>query len=160
MLPCVLRALPGRKGQPFPQGPNVVGQAGGHGGSPRHPSAVGISLTQCSHGPAEVVGVHREIGNRVMDVPILREAIGLANLPVVPVTVGSVLPFHERGVDLLADLRLFQGRHHSRHGSENDAKVDIHHPTAWSNRLARWQWISARYYEERRSVRVPLGWVF
>jgi hypothetical protein len=34
IAPCVLFALSRREGQPFPERPNVIGQAGGHGGSP------------------------------------------------------------------------------------------------------------------------------
>jgi hypothetical protein len=42
--PCVLFALYCRYGQPFPEGPDVIGQAGSHGGSSRQPSAVRILL--------------------------------------------------------------------------------------------------------------------
>ena len=80
----------------------MVGQAGGHGRRPRHPLAVGTSLTQRPYGPAEVVGVHREVGDRLMDVPVLREAVRLAGLPTVPTAVGPVLPLHKRRVDLVA----------------------------------------------------------
>ena len=45
----------------------MVGQASGQGGSARQPAVVGTSLAQGPHGPAEVVGVHGEVGNRVMD---------------------------------------------------------------------------------------------
>ena len=58
----------------------MVGQSCGHGGRTRGPVAIGHPDAECSHRPAEIVGVHREIGHRLVNVPVLREAVRLADL--------------------------------------------------------------------------------
>ena len=55
-FPCVL----------FAERPNMVGQSRGHGGRTRVPMAIGHPDAECSHWPAEIVGVHREIGRRLL----------------------------------------------------------------------------------------------
>ena len=50
---------------------------------PWQPLAIGTLLTQRPHRPAEIVGVHREVGDRLMDIPVLGEAVGLAGFPAV-----------------------------------------------------------------------------
>ncbi len=63
-----------------------------------------------------------------MDVPILREAVGLAGIPAVSTAIGPVLPLHERRVDFVAHLRQLQRRHDGRHRPKYDAEVDLHYP--------------------------------
>ena len=69
--PGVLFALHGRERQPFAEGPNMIGQTCGHCRRPFLPVSLAVTLTQGSHRPTEVVAVHREIGNRLMDLPVL-----------------------------------------------------------------------------------------
>ncbi len=68
--------------------------------------AIGHPDAECPHRPAEIVGVPREIGHRFVNVPVLREAVRLADLAAVAVAVRPVLTFDKRGVDLVA----YQGR--------------------------------------------------
>lgn len=59
---------------------------------------------QRPHRPTEVVRIHRELGDSVMNVPVLAEAVGLACLATVLVAVGAVMALNEGGVDLAIDL--------------------------------------------------------
>ena len=77
--------------------------------------AVGHPDAECTHRPAEVVRVHREIGHRLVNVPVLREAVRLADLAAVAVAVRPVLTFDERGVDLVAYQGRRQGCRHGRY---------------------------------------------
>ena len=89
----------GRKMKPFAQGPYMIAEAGSHSRRAGTPSAVGPASPKRPDGPAEVVREHREVGDGLVDVPILREAVGLANLPPIPVAVRAVVPFDESSVD-------------------------------------------------------------
>ena len=77
----------------------MISQAGGHRGGPILPVAVGVSQAQRPHHPAEVVAVHREIGDGLVNVPVLREAVGLSRLPAIAIAIRPVLPLDEGGVD-------------------------------------------------------------
>ena len=83
----------------------MIGQTRGHCWRPLLPSSFAVTLTQGSHRPAEVIAVHREIGHRLMHVPILGEAVGLPHLSSIAVPVSPVVPIHERCVDRSACLR-------------------------------------------------------
>src|SRR4051812_36459192 len=76
-----LRELNGREAQPFPQGPDVIGQARRHRRSPRPPPAVGSLLPQRPNRPTEVVPIQREVGHRLMRPPILTEPVRPPRLP-------------------------------------------------------------------------------
>src|SRR3972149_5821089 len=106
----------------------MIRQAGDHGRGPLTPLTIGYLLAEGSHGAAEVVAVHREVGHRLMYVPVLREAVTLSHLAGVTVAVGAVVPLHQGGVDSLADPRLLQGCRQRHQRSEDPSEVDLHHP--------------------------------
>jgi hypothetical protein len=84
----------------------VIRQTGGHRRAARMPAAIAATHAKRSDRPAEVVRVHREVRRRLMHVPVLRETVGLANLPPVAVAIRAVVPFDEGGVDPRADKRI------------------------------------------------------
>src|SRR3954470_25006147 len=119
-----LSELNGREAQPFPQGPDVIGQARRHSRSPLPPPAVGPLLPQRPNRPTEVVPIQREVGHRLMRPPILTEPVRPPRLPRVLAPVRRVLPLHERRVDRLADGRCLQGPLHLRFGPHHHGLFD------------------------------------
>ena len=103
----------------------MIGEAGGDGGGSGLRAVVGIFLSEGSNGPAEVVAVEGEVTNRFVGIPFFAEAVGLADLAAVAVSVGAVLAFDERGVDLLADRRIGQGRCDGLGCPEHDVECDV-----------------------------------
>src|SRR5271165_2221302 len=84
----------------------MIRQSGRHGRGLLLPwMCVACPNTQGAHRPAEVVAVHREVGDGLMHPVILRETVTLAHLPGIAVAVGAVVPFDEGGVDGVADGR-------------------------------------------------------
>src|SRR5947209_474275 len=75
-LPGGLFALHSRTRQPFCKGPNMIGQSGCQGRASRLPRAVLVFDPQSPYGPAKVVTVPREVGHRLLDLPVLRETVG------------------------------------------------------------------------------------
>ena len=61
-----------------------------------------------------------------MDIPLLGEAIALANLAGVAIAIRAVLTFDERRVDVSAYQRGLQGRLHIRRASEDHARFHLH----------------------------------
>src|SRR5713226_7328674 len=99
LLPGGLFALNAWERQPFGKCPDVICQASGHGRSALPPPSVGVSHTECSYRPAEVIAGQGEVGYRFMHLPVLRETVALVYLPGIASTVGPGLPFDKRGVN-------------------------------------------------------------
>ena len=94
--------------EPFFQGPDVIGRASGHGRRPvGSPRALLVTPSERSEGPAEVVAVRAEVGRGVVEIPVLGEAIALADAGIL-VTIGPVVSFHEGEVDATAAGELLQ----------------------------------------------------
>src|SRR5262245_9359219 len=83
--------LNSREGEPFGQRPDAVREPGGHRGGARPPAALGVLLPQRPHRPAEVVAVMDKGRDRLVRLPLLREAVGLPRLAGVAVPVGPVV---------------------------------------------------------------------
>ena len=77
----------------------MIGQTGGHRRGAAMPAAIVAAYPKRSNGPAEVVRVHGEVGHGLMDIPVLREAVGLADLSAIAVAVRAIVPFDEGGMD-------------------------------------------------------------
>ena len=89
----------------------MIGKAGGHCGGSRLPAAVAVFDAQRSQGPTEIVTTHREVSDRVMHVPVLRETVAFADLAGVAVAVGPVLAFDD-STNAVLILRLTGVRRH------------------------------------------------
>src|SRR5437867_5726943 len=87
----VLLPLHTWEGQPFAEGPDMVGQTSGQGRRSWLPLALRIPLTQRPHGPAKVVAVQREVTHGRVNLPVLGEAIGLPRLAGVAVPIRAVV---------------------------------------------------------------------
>ena len=83
--------------------------------------ALGIFLPQGPYRPAEVVTIHGEISDGFMDVPVFRETITFAGLARIAMSIGAIVSFNERGIDLRTDRRGFQGGLDAFLGAEDDA---------------------------------------
>lgn len=55
--------------------------------------------------PAEIVTIHRKVGNRIMDSAIFGETIALTSLSGISMPIGGVFPFEEGGIDRFTDRR-------------------------------------------------------
>ena len=108
----------------------MVGQLCGHRWRSPFPGSIGPLDPKSPDWPTEVVAGHREIGNRLMDLPIFREAVGLVHFPAG--AVGAVVTFDEGCVDGLAHLRQGQRGHHGDHDAEVHAVVDLGHAAFFS----------------------------
>src|SRR5689334_21784807 len=62
---------------PFAHRPDMIGQARRHRRRPPPPVTLVVTFVECSHRPAEVIAVHREVGHRLVDPPVLAERVGL-----------------------------------------------------------------------------------
>src|SRR5438067_12477045 len=109
--------------EPLPQRPDMIGESGGHGGCARlitrclacsralgGAASASDTHPQCPHGPAEVVGVVAEVADRLVNLPVLAEAIGAADFAGIAVAVGAVVAFQKRRVDGGAGLGALQCR--------------------------------------------------
>jgi hypothetical protein len=94
----VLFTLNGWVAQPFSDGPDVIGQPGGHRWRPLPPAPFLIALAERPHRTAEVGTEQTEATHRLMDLPVLREAIGRAHLATVAVAITAVAPLDEHRI--------------------------------------------------------------
>src|SRR5215475_5895396 len=90
----------------------MIGQPGYHRWRALPPLTLFIFLAQRSDRPAEVVAVHGEGGHRLMDLPVLAEAVRLPPFAGVPVSIGGVVPLHVGRADLVLAVPL--APHHFR----------------------------------------------
>ncbi len=114
----VLTLLKGWHRDPFTDRPDVIGQARRHRWCSLSPTTLADGLSQRPHRPAEIVAIDREIGHRLMHLPVFRECVGLPHLPGVAVSVRRVLTLHERGVDVSTRRRLAAPFRRSSCGSD------------------------------------------
>lgn len=105
----------------------MIRQPRRHRGRPRVPTASAILRPQCPNSPAEVVAVHRQEGHRLVDLPILAEAVRPADLPRIASPVRPVVTLHERGVDAVTDRGLGQGRLQATPRAEDPPLIDGDH---------------------------------
>ena len=82
----------------------MIGKPGDHCRSSISPLSLLVVFSKGAHRPTEVVTVHGEVGYSVMNVPILRETVGLSHFARVAVAIRAVVPFDESGVDVFAHL--------------------------------------------------------
>ena len=104
----------------------MIRQPGCHGWSSRLPATRGVTATQGSHRPAEIVAVQREIAHRLMHLPVLREAIRFPRFAGVTVAIRAVVALDEDRVDFVTDLGTCQRHHHRGHRPKNHAAIDRH----------------------------------
>ena len=60
-----------------------------------------------------------------MDVPVFRETITFAGLARIAMSIGAIVSFNERGIDLRTDHRGFQGGLDAFLGAEDDANFNV-----------------------------------
>jgi hypothetical protein len=113
--------LYGGEGDPFADGPHVIGQPGGHRRRSCPPPPVLALHPQGSHRPAEVVRVVAEPGGRHVRVPRLRELVPLPPLAAAPPAVRPVVPLDERRVHHPADGRQGQRQQVVNSGEKGSA---------------------------------------
>ena len=87
----VLSQLHNWESQPFCQGPHVVREASGHRWGALLPPTRCLANAEGPHRPTKVVRIHREVGDRVMYLPIFRETRRLAGLAAVSITISAVM---------------------------------------------------------------------
>ncbi len=92
----VLSQLHNWESQPFRQGPHVVREASGHRWGALLPPARCLANAEGPNRPTKVVRVHREIGDRVMHLPVLRETRRPAGLAAISIAIGAVVAARQR----------------------------------------------------------------
>src|SRR5262245_41100206 len=109
----VLFPLNGRTTNPLRDRPDVVCQASGHRWRSLPPLSLPLLaaelLPQRPHRLAEVAAEGHEMRHRLMEVPVLAEPVGLANLPRIAVPVGAVVPLDMHRRHSAAHRRVRQG---------------------------------------------------
>jgi hypothetical protein len=114
----------------------VTGEARRHGGRALHPGAIVSLDAQCPYRPTEVVAVADEVGGRIVDVPVLGEAVTLAGLPRILATIRTISPLDEGGVDgAMIPLEAGQQAGHQGEGTEDHRTHDVNN-TSFLWRLA------------------------
>src|SRR2546430_390055 len=87
----VLSQLHNWESQPFRQGPHVVREACGHRWRALLPPTRCLANAEGPHRLTKVVRGHREVGDRVMSLPIFRATRRLADLAPVSITISAVM---------------------------------------------------------------------
>src|SRR5262249_31313592 len=77
----VLTPLNGGESHPLSHCPAMVGESRRHGRGSLPNAPPLIRFLERSHRPAEVIAVQAEVGHRLVNTPILRERVALADLP-------------------------------------------------------------------------------
>ncbi len=80
----------------------MIRQSGRHRGRPILLLPVGVFHPQSPNAPAEVVAVHRQVRHRLVDPPILAEAVSLPGFSRIPAAIGTVLPLKKRRINAAA----------------------------------------------------------
>ncbi len=96
----------------FLNGPDMVGDALSHRRRPvRGPGAWQSRATerQPPVEAAEVVYALTPVGGGLVQLRVLREGVDLPRLPGIEVSVGCVVPFNKRDIDLLRNARALKG---------------------------------------------------